>query len=1116
MTSKYAISREYLLHPLPLVYIIGLDKQAHINGSSDIDLDANPLLTQGNRLIDFAFEPVEPALAKDLVKRLRYRSAPYKVWQHESESTTGSKTDKAPETNSKNARNKDKPRVLHMQFHDANSCVVAADKSAESGLYPGQNKHSLISPRTPGSALYPDIPLNRFWLQKYLYVCPSTTILFARLPPNSANDEQLAVHLANLRSSLALHVAKLMVVMVLDSASEEEESRMYNLRRSSGLAARSGLFSLVATASDLERDTLIDTVCGLAYAQGLEFAVSTAKNIRKKKNGKIDPITISPDTTPTSSSQSSSPGLLSHVLPTSGWQFRYTFKVAFLAEYRKDFDSAQDQYEAAYDIGIELLERAHAAQGSEITQQSILALIQLLDATAMKIVKLRLYARQPNTAYRKFMFHLESVSQLYGFRGADKEVDNNQIHQWRAQQVLCFANLVADAGAFAISPDRAVTVYPRAKPGNLINAGYLFLDAGRGFVECNDFTNSVDAFTKSIEYFRTFELDRSAAYVCMVMANSLVNCTNKSEDNYKQAVSLFKKAATAYRKEAWFAPLEKTLEGLIAVSESDVDKIATMLELTVLGTEDTGKALPHYDSLSTGPMNYTGVCPFKVSFIFSQSESYVGERVDSQFLYELRSTIKSSEKGEFQLTKAVIKFDGGAIDDIVLDGGDEDSKSVQSPIMSKHLFTKAQTVSCSSAELYFTWNAVVQCVQTVSIDESLTVLPRASKVSVETKDMPATVYAGERVCTLFEVINEEDVAIGVPTLEIKATLDDKTLEVDLKAPPKGTCVEPLASAVYQVMFNVPDEVIDNNQSVQLEVLVSYLINEDSITSEEKPNTQTIREALAVSIPVARKVLRATFDVLPRIVLDEWANPFVPYDFATEDAPACHSPFIKKRWELVTFLHHGLDQPADAADAEIQVQNASIEFNCASEVVCELISATQASDDNMSWRFVFDTYRAGNTAKYDAVRTVAAEALVKIDWKRSNESPVNSFNLSAVKLHLTLQEPRVILQLEKSSARATELDATYYLENSTAHILTYDVKMGSNTAFAWQGPKHQFVRMLPYSRRQVKYTMYALNNQSCKDQTLPPLTVYDTFYKRVVPISAGNDQVRSEKGELVCV
>lgn len=926
------------------------------------------------------------------------------------------------------------------------------------------------------------------------------------------------MNLANLRSSLALHVAKLMVVIVLESATEAEEARMYNLRRSSGLAARSGLFSLVATASDLEKDTLIDTVCGLAHAQALEFAVSTSKNIRKKKNSKIDqisssstgtPRTPSAQITPTGSHDSaatSSPPV-ANVLSTSGWQFRYGFKLAFLAEYRQDFNSAQDLYESAYDMGLELLEQCH---GHDIAKDSTNALIQLLDATAMKIVKLRFYTRQPNTAYRKFLFHLESISQSYGFLGPDNEVDNNEIHQWRAQQVLCFAQLVEDAGIGAISPDRAVSIHPRAKPGNLVNAGFLFLDAGRGFVECHDIVSAIESFTKSIEYFKTCELDRSAAYVCLVMASALSEASQTSSENYGRASSLFSTAARAYRDEAWFKPLEKSLSGLMTVAQDETDKIATRLELTVLGStteQDTEEKLS-WDA-SKEPLKYQGICPFNVSFSFSQPESFVGEKVDSNFTWTCRETCKAS----FKLTKAILKFDN-AIDDIVLEPA-SDGESLDNHIQPKHLFTKVQSVTCSQVELYFNWDSKVQCVETIPIDESITVLPRASQVSVETRDMPTTIYAGEHVHASFELTNRESVAIAAPTLDIKATLEDETIPVELSPPAPGTTVSPMETSAYAISFVVPEAVSSDQLSVQLEVVVSYMVEEDSINDEE-PEKQTITEALVVSIPVARKVLRATFDVLPRVLPEPWANPFIPYDFEGEEqsAPVCHSPFIKKRWKLVAYLNYGID--VDRAP-DIEVTAASIEFKTNSEVICDLVSATATSSDSMAWSFVFDTYRAGNTVKYDAIRTVSAEALITVNWKRQGDqdAPVNKIGLSAVKLHLTLQEPRVILQVRKSTSDPTLLEATYFIENSTAHILTYDLRMGSNPSFAWQGPKHQFIRMLPYSRREIKYTMFSLGS-GCDGEALPPLTVYDTFYKRVVSVLAGNDSVRSDKGELICV
>lgn len=265
-----------------------------------------------------------------------------------------------------------------------------------------------------------------------------------------------------------------------------------------------------------------------------------------------------------------------------------------------------------------------------------------------------------------------------------------------------------------------------------------------------------------------------------------------------------------------------------------------------------------------------------------------------------------------------------------------------------------------------------------------------------------------------------------------------------------------------------------------------------------------------------------------------------------------------------------------------------------DIMCKVVSKLDCenklltNNGNEKFSYIFDATRKSN--EHD-VRGGKLEAKIKIYWRRvpekssgdgesdniNDEDIVNVYRAPTVWPTILLLEPRLIVTLKRaqnarlasslgprisssliidgaeksqdsssSAAVSTSsplhdraIKVTYYIENSTAHMLTYSATMGASDIFAYQGPKQLTIRMLPFSRRAVQYIMYPLtrsgssigrtaggnaNNAEAtystsaaggsSTLTLPQLRVYDVFYKRTLQQIAASKGLRNDQGKLL--
>lgn len=359
-------------------------------------------------------------------------------------------------------------------------------------------------------------------------------------------------------------------------------------------------------------------------------------------------------------------------------------------------------------------------------------------------------------------------------------------------------------------------------------------------------------------------------------------------------------------------------------------------------------------------------------------------------------------------------------------------------------------------------------------------------------------------------------------------------------------------------------------------------------SETSEDLMVIKDTVKSKFDVL-KPFAVYSDVHPRVHPDPWPSMFDP----DVDENLALFPNIWKRWELNNVLQCTIgadsqdcvevvkteldicaaaDDSATTAISNPQGQPKSNDLKKEADIMCKVVSKLDCQkkvllhNQNERFSFIFDAARKTNERD---IRGGKLEAMVKIYWKRvpktqltegksaglSDENDIiNVYRAPTIYPTILLIEPRLIVTLKRSkgfllnqhsgssptatavssassSIHSRALKVTYYIENSTAHMLTYSVTMGPSDIFAFQGPKQLTVRMLPFSRRAIQYIMYPvvpINNKSSQNAnssvqsgsgstlTLPQLRVYDVFYKRILQQATASKWLKNDKGRLLLV
>ncbi|KAG5360196.1 hypothetical protein CJU89_3255 [Yarrowia sp. B02] len=453
--------------------------------------------------------------------------------------------------------------------------------------------------------------------------------------------------------------------------------------------------------------------------------------------------------------------------------------------------------------------------------------------------------------------------------------------------------------------------------------------------------------------------------------------------------------------------------------------------------------------------------------------------------------------------------------------------------------------SARAVEWFFKKDGVMRSKALVSTESHHMVrtLPRPAQLKTELQ-LPAALLFGETVSGSLVVTNNEPGPISM-SLACKVAWNvrdgtDKNLPEEapvLTWDEEGDKdIESMESATFKFTLKVPNSKIAGLTGsvpaavVNLQFSSIYNLGDpDSPIRFNKGYTRQLHRPLVVG-----------FSVSPAVHPDDWPSFFVPAE-GDEKSP---SPIIKKRWRVDARITHYAQGHAEADENPLELVSAKLIFVSKSDhSVCEVVQepcsetgeplagALVSRSDSGHGSFLstcqFDTYREDQE-----VRSVTVEAVLQITWKRHGAELQESFEYDANPLRLTLPilEPRCIAHLPNGAvSRGYAFQMDYYIENATAHVLTFLVTLGDATApvaatgmippkdtpadFLYDGPRKFSLRLLPFSRRLISAQLVHQENPNAGLGLtwfkLPNIKVYDPVYRKTLSVLSGDRQIRAD-------
>lgn len=867
------------------------------------------------------------------------------------------------------------------------------------------------------------------------------------------SDKEIVARVERLREELRSVRSQLIVVALRPQGMDEAGPRLSALLRATGLTPRTGLVSVGSDSTEREIEVFCDSMWSLLQAQAADFFAARSREVRHKR----------------------------HNLDTENsdldlWEARYTAKLAVFAELKSDFDGALRLYESSYDCALTFL------NSSEVDTVGWTHARTVMDMIALKLCRLCLYKNRYDACWRKFQVHLQSTVALL------KSTNRSSDPGWLASQYMWLADLLVLSKQTHGDPQWALDINSDAddtKFGSFLpRAGFLYLKAAK--------LGEPGGYEKAVADFSAFP--RSKALALVDWAHNLKG--EEAVDKYREALECV---------DPKWAALRRVISSKILELSKD-DDLTAKFELFMLGDS---KEIPKSDSdktlLPRSPL-------FQVDGAFLSESAFLERPLQCQV------TLTPNFKGtltldtiKIHLTSASVTLthDPAAEPTRFCDASgptslqfESEPRTFQFSVRPKEIgeleFVEA-IIAGKAPQL--TQKLQVQTVNKI-VDESghsrhMTIIPvrfldvktRPARLTINADGIPAVVATDEELRLPFSITNGErevskvSVRVSSLLLNVNTSMNERTevWSAEESIPPGET------NSFVIDNFKAP------KKSFKLEIVTDYTTETD---------VSPARQSLAVEIDVA-KPFRSSFDLEPALHKEAWPNTFVPSDHCQP------YPLIRRRWSLSANI-------LTLADTPVIIHSREFSFSSqqASIVALQTKGAVnKAFQYNERYTMVshFEVVRKDRDS-----RVFDAEANLKIEWSRAETPDVrNIFEASPVRLTLPNQEPRVLATAECDwSCNLVTIE--YYIENSTSHILTFAVSMGTSPFFLIQGPKAFNMRLLPFSRRKVVYKTYPLDPGSI-NEPLPELRVFDTVYKQTLRVLSGNrDHLRVKNGSLILV
>lgn len=328
-------------------------------------------------------------------------------------------------------------------------------------------------------------------------------------------------------------------------------------------------------------------------------------------------------------------------------------------------------------------------------------------------------------------------------------------------------------------------------------------------------------------------------------------------------------------------------------------------------------------------------------------------------------------------------------------------------------------------------------------------------------------------------------------LEMETNSSTRNLQVSVSRPP-----------------NV-ESILQNNLALVLDLRI--LVGESS-------GEISAYELQTYELPVVVEPFTTTFSVSPRCRDDgslDLPNPFVLSSDSEQPEKDYSMPLPSRVWLAKLNL---VDNLGLLRNGTIEVGLYQVALRSKNpEVLVENIEEPSKLDMQVRQLFV-----TRNKHRFTH-RNVAVVGTAKFSWKRCENEFVNEFETKEWDVILPLQDPRVLLQVERLGNQQVKLK--YTMENPTPRILTFTTTMATENAalhgsvWNFDNPdtvvpmKQSAFPVLPFSRHEMIFVgSYELDEDKAEVE-LPQLQVYDVNYKVSLPTLSLDDEVRTSEFSL---
>jgi trafficking protein particle complex subunit 11 len=406
---------------------------------------------------------------------------------------------------------------------------------------------------------------------------------------------------------------------------------------------------------------------------------------------------------------------------------------------------------------------------------------------------------------------------------------------------------------------------------------------------------------------------------------------------------------------------------------------------------------------------------------------------------------------------------------------------------------------------------------------SVEIRPKPPKFDVQVLDLDRQLYTDEPVKVDFEIKNGEEEEVSA-TLDVRILTRGTPPEIawvhsEESEPPSDSEGDAPSSRSLSLPSLSPDKSISRTAiftapPTPADLILEYKLHYFLPSDPEVLLSKTFTTNLSIILP-----FEANYEFTARVHPDPWPSYF------SVSSPI---PGLLQRWNLTASVASFASEPIMLQKVVLETEKKPSGLEC--NIIDGLIDdGREISPRTMrNYNFVFDTTRS--SAKEH--RTMSMSAKLVITWSRinSDSTPVTSFLLVSP-LQLPPIEPRIIAMTTECDLELTPADLsssaddeslskpaislrllTLFMENPTAHPLTFDITVPSSDSLAFSGPKQQGVTILPYSRTEVDYRLLPLVKGGA--WVTFGVKVVDRYFIREVEVLPGEGVKATEEGSGV--